>query len=103
MADAALPGDKEIEQIALRMHAARKKCIEAVQGCQAGYRPSADSSYSTTPVDPFTHEKGNTEHHISRIPAEFTIIGGGKRIMLTWSDGDDAPPKWHRYENKNKR
>jgi hypothetical protein len=103
MSDAVLPSDKEIEEIALRLHAARGKCVEAVQGCQAGYRPSSVRPYSITDVDPFTHKKGSTSQHQTKVPAEFTIIGDGKRIVLSWSDGDDAPPKWHRYEDKVRR
>jgi len=100
--DVEIPTDEEIEIIAMRMHKSGKECLETVLGWNVMYRPRETFSHSTTPFNPFTGEQG--EKSVLKnfaTPAEFTF---GKNdpwsIVLRWSEGDDKPPKWFRYEDK---
>ena len=94
--------DEDIEQIAIRMHATGKYCLETIRGKKVLYRPRCHQCYTMTDVDPFTGEKGKeAEHKITNHPAEF-IFGYGMptKTVLSWQAGDDKPPKWFRYEDK---
>lgn len=96
-----IPTDEEMERIAMRMHAARKACIEEVLGWKVLYRPRGDLKYSTTSLHPFTGQQGDTHDHKSNVPAEFTFgYDADWKIVLMWRDGDDAPPVWFRYEDR---
>jgi len=94
-----IPADEEIERIAMRMHKSGKPCLETILGWNVFYRPRNPYSCSTVSVDPFTGKRGPQSAPKKMVlPAEFTF--GYKapwKIVLSWDDGDDKPPKWFRY------
>jgi len=97
-----IPTDEEIERIAMRMHAARKPCLETILGYKVFYRPRQEESYTAVSVDPFTGKRGKqSAPHKSAAPAELTFgYDGPWKIVLSWKAGDDKPPTWLRYEDK---
>lgn len=96
---ADIPGDAEIQHIANRMHTACTPCLETIRGYKVTYRSRQTHPYSTQFIDPFTClPVNNPEPHAVDIPAEFTFgYGCPRKIVLSWSDGDNKPPKWIRY------
>jgi hypothetical protein len=81
------------------MHATRVPCLEQILGWKVFYRPHMALRYSTVPIDPFTHERGEAKDHESTVPTEFTFgLDAEWHIVLQWRDGDEAPPVWLRYE-----
>jgi hypothetical protein len=94
-----IPIDEEIEKIAMRMHKAGVPCLENILGWKVFYRPPQQSSIKSHSVDPFTGVIGKESAAIGEItPAEFTFgYDAPWKIVLSWVDGGDKPPKWFRY------
>jgi len=98
MTEANFPPDAEIERIARRMHSERIPRLETILGFPVFYRPRERTQWTMRPIDPFTGDQGHSSERTSDTPAEFTFnYGALVKIVISWQNGDDQPPKWFRY------
>ena len=90
-----LPPASEIEAVAMRLHRGGAPALETVAGWRVLYVPAGTVKYSTTEVDPFTQERGQTVRHDTPRSA-YCVFGYGTEsaVTLTWKDGDASPPTW---------
>ncbi len=98
-----IPADEEIERIAREWHREGKPCLETILGWQVIYRPRDETRTMTlTEVNAFTGACGKkSSPREMKIPAEFTFgYDADWKVVLTWLNGNDEPPKWSRYEEK---
>ena len=86
----------------MRMHGDGKPCLETILGWNVMYRPREIFSHSVTHFNPFTNEQGEKSALKNfATPAEFAFgYDAPWSIVLRWSEGDDKPPAWFRYEDK---
>jgi hypothetical protein len=94
-----IPTDEEIERIAMRMHKSDKPLPETILGWDVIYKSRKPISFSTVSVNPFTGKRGpQTASSKLAVPSEFTFgYDAPWKVVLSWKDGDDKPPKWFRY------